>query len=451
MNNPEFFPIQSLTFDPDLQIRVKINEETLALYAEQMATEDDMKTFPPVEIFYDGVKHRLADGHHRRAAAEMAGHDKVWAIVKSGTRDDALWGAILGNGKQGFGLTKEDRRRAIFLAIKRFPDKSNRTIADAFGCNEKTIRIYRDSVAEFSATEPERRTGKDGKQYKSKKGTLSTTSAKRRLGITTSVDPPSAVQVPLAVEESDGDTYPEPPCPNKHIKFFPKTTLKRIPQESPRVLLVNLFEIFRKGFVEEMVVMAMGMLAEERSKDVTETILAQLNQTYGQDDSATPSELSHGADSGKVPADTLPEAVVVSLKSRRKVAEKYSCGVIFEPDPDDDYFDWITDEERAELKNLQAICPNRIVPSIHNFTIQNIPEHKPDQLINCLFALFKQNYRKKLLLHLAREMRKEDGEEWTQAIITELYHEYQDGSTTDHTSPQIVHITESVLEEFGNQ
>jgi len=91
---------------------------------------------------------------------------------------------------------------------------------------------------------------------------------------------PSTTPVPEPVDASS-DTYPEPPCPNKDVKYFPKTTLKLIPQESPRVLLVNLFEIFRKGFVEEMVIMAMDMLAEERGKDVVKTLLAQLNKKHG--------------------------------------------------------------------------------------------------------------------------------------------------------------------------
>ena len=82
-------------------------------------------------------------------------------------------------------------------------------------------------------------------------------------------------------EDTNDDTYPQPPCPNKDVKYFPKTTLKLIPQESPRVLLVNLFEIFRKGYVEEMVVMAMDMLAEERGRDAVKTLLAQLNKTHG--------------------------------------------------------------------------------------------------------------------------------------------------------------------------
>jgi transcriptional regulator with XRE-family HTH domain len=71
------------------------------------------------------------------------------------------------------------------------------------------------------------------------------------------------------------------PYPNKEVKYFPQTTLKLIPQESPHVLLVNLFEIFRKGFVEEMILMAMEMLLEERGKDTVKSILSQLNKKFG--------------------------------------------------------------------------------------------------------------------------------------------------------------------------
>jgi hypothetical protein len=69
--------------------------------------------------------------------------------------------------------------------------------------------------------------------------------------------------------------------PTKETKYFPKTTLKFIPQDSPHVLLVNLFEIFRKGFVEEMIPMAMDMLWEERGQDTVKNILTQLNRKFG--------------------------------------------------------------------------------------------------------------------------------------------------------------------------
>ncbi|HBT75686.1 MAG TPA: hypothetical protein DEB39_01900 [Planctomycetaceae bacterium] len=72
-----------------------------------------------------------------------------------------------------------------------------------------------------------------------------------------------------------------PAHPNKDVKFVPRTTLKLIPQDSPRVLLVNLFELFREGFVEDMVVMAVEMLLEERGKETVKSLLAELNKKYG--------------------------------------------------------------------------------------------------------------------------------------------------------------------------
>ncbi|MCL2349599.1 MAG: hypothetical protein FWC50_15220 [Planctomycetaceae bacterium] len=127
--------------------------------------------------------------------------------------------------------------------------------------------------------------------------------------------------------------------------------------------------------------------------------------------------------------DATPETVTVSLKSDPKVKETYCCGVKFEPDPGDDYFDWITDEQRAELKAIQDACPNRIVPQIHNFTIQNIPEHKPDQLINCLFFLFKPRYREKLAFALLRTMAEtETDREIAHNVVTTLFHEFQNCS-----------------------
>ena len=326
-NEAKFFPIQSLTFDPELQVRIKINKEAIADYAEQMTTEDEMKLFPPVEIVYDGMTYWLADGHHRRAAAEMAGHNKVWAVIKSGTRADALWGAILGNGKQGFGLTRADKQRAIALAITQWPDKSNSTLADAIGCGETTIRRYREQYSGPPNGEPETRKGKDGKSYPAKQ----------------------------------------------------KATTKK-------------------------------------------TTTSLFGAPPGANDSETDSTSKQVAKKG---AKSKQETVTVTLKSSPKVKDQYSCGVKFEPDPDDDFFDWISEEERAELNEIRKTCPNRVVPQIHNFTIQNIPEHKPDQLLACLFSLFKVGYRKKLLYGLARKMLNEDSKELAIEIITTLYHEFQ--------------------------
>ena len=123
--------------------------------------------------------------------------------------------------------------------------------------------------------------------------------------------------------------------------------------------------------------------------------------------------------------DTGSETISVTLKSSPKVKETYCCGVKFEPDPGDDYFDWITEAERKELYAMRKTNPNRLVPWIHNFTIQNIPEHKPDQLLACLFSLFKVHYREKLAYGLLRTMFNEDSKELALTIVTNLMSEFQ--------------------------
>ena len=318
---------------------MKINEETISLYAEQMATEEEMKKFPAVEIYYDGTKYWLADGHHRRAAAEKAGHNKVWAVVKSGTRNDALWGAILGNGKQGFGLTKKDRNRAILLSVERFPDKSNRVIAEALGCSEQSVRRHRPekSTAPNGAVENPRRTGKDGKSRPAKRTTAKTN--------TSASSTTKAASKKATAQEHTKDSTPSTPI--------------------------------KTGAVE------------------TE------------------------------PAAERPTVIAPGWKGVKE-QQTYSCGVRFEPDPEDDFFDWITREEREQLREDQKSSPAlRLVPLIRNYTIQSIPEHDPQYLISCLFSLFQPLYHEKLLYALARKMIAKGATETVQKFLATLTDECQ--------------------------
>lgn len=280
METAQFFNIQDLTFDPELQIRVKIDDERIAQYAECMATEEDMKTFPPVEIFYDGVKYWLADGHHRRAAAEMAGHSRIWAVIKSGTHDDALWAAIVGNGKQGFGLTKADRKRAIRLAITRWPDRSNVMLAEAIGCSDMTIKRHRDAISTSTNVEVEMRVGKDGK---SRPVTQKSKTQKR---VETSPDP----KIEESSDVSTSDTTSEPTTeqqsqfrpgslPTK--KYVGETQLKPIPRDRPDILVANLLTFFPDEFVPNTAREIFRMLHEQEGKKVTKPLAVELYKKYG--------------------------------------------------------------------------------------------------------------------------------------------------------------------------
>jgi hypothetical protein len=282
-NEPELFPIQSLAFDPELQIRVEINEETIASYAEQMGSVEEMKKFPPVEVYYDGTKYWLADGHHRRAAAEMAGHDKVWAIIKSGTHADAIWAAILGNGKQGFGLTRADRNRATILAITYWPDKSNPVIADAVGCSRDTVRRLRESVSVSANASTETRTGKDGKQYKAKKTKKSSSTgskANKQKDESETSETSTTVTSESTEQPSEQESQFRPgSLPTK--KYVGETQLKPIPRDRPDILVANLIAFFPEEFVMNTAFEVFKMMYNRKGKSFIKPFALEIHKTYG--------------------------------------------------------------------------------------------------------------------------------------------------------------------------
>ena len=139
-------------------------------YAERMVEGDK---FPPIVVFREGDELHVADGFHRIAAAEKNDFKDIEAEIHEGTRLDALWYALGANRQHGHRLSSRDKRCAILRAVKEFPDKGNRAIADHIGVSESYVRKV------IGAECPEVRTGahvtgKDGKSYPAKKPKAST-------------------------------------------------------------------------------------------------------------------------------------------------------------------------------------------------------------------------------------------------------------------------------------
>lgn len=129
--------------------------------------------------------------------------------------------------------------------------------------------------------------------------------------------------------------------------------------------------------------------------------------------------------SGKKTTKKAQQAEPFVLPSRKKLKDKFCCGVEFKPDPGDTFYDWITDEERNAFQKIQKQCPSPIFPQIRNITIQNIPEHKAEPLVDCLFSLFSPLYRKKLAFALLREMFQElEERESALSVVETLQQEF---------------------------
>lgn len=242
-NNPTFFPIANLTFDPELQLRTTANADTVARYAEVLETLDDLKKFPPVDIFFDGEHYRISDGYLRYAAARLMGHTCVWAVVHRGTLKEALWAGIAANSKHGLARTPADRRRAIELAIKNWPERSNRMIAEAVGCSEKTISRIREELVDSSEIARfEKRLGRDGKMHPA-----------RRHGVD---------DIPSNSFSGFNSKTPviAPSVEKTNISSLPKgdrITLKHVSTTNPKALTDCLFAFFtndfRDGLISELI------------------------------------------------------------------------------------------------------------------------------------------------------------------------------------------------------
>jgi len=136
-----------------------------------METEEDVKKFPPLVVYFDGCRYWLADGHHRYWAIRRRGFKKVLVKVIDGTHDEAVLAAVKLNSKNGLRFNDGDWEKIIPLVTgkEQWSNWTNRRLAEELGCSEITIRRYRpeDSVATGVATE--KRQGKDGKMYRVRK------------------------------------------------------------------------------------------------------------------------------------------------------------------------------------------------------------------------------------------------------------------------------------------
>ncbi len=92
-------------------------------------------------VFYDGTYFWLCDGFHRAEAANGAGLTEIAAIVKQGTRRDAVLYSVGANAKHGLRRTNADKRRAVMTLLEDsdWSHWSDREIARHCQVDHKTV------------------------------------------------------------------------------------------------------------------------------------------------------------------------------------------------------------------------------------------------------------------------------------------------------------------------
>jgi hypothetical protein len=135
--------VSQIRRDGGTQSRVKIDESTVAEYAEAMA--DPATVFPPVVVYHDGTDYWLADGFHRVAAWEWIGRSDIPVDIRKGDRRRAILHSVAANAANGLRRTNEDKRRAV-LTLLEDPEWSQWPQ----GKIAETCRVSRESVNRVS-------------------------------------------------------------------------------------------------------------------------------------------------------------------------------------------------------------------------------------------------------------------------------------------------------------
>lgn len=118
---PFAFALDDLVLDPRYQCRVKIDDETVASYAEAML-DPEARPFPPITVFDVGGDARrlcVVDGWHRVAAARRAGLTTIMGELEVGVshRDAVIYSAKV-NSTHGLPRSRADKRRAVCMLLR---------------------------------------------------------------------------------------------------------------------------------------------------------------------------------------------------------------------------------------------------------------------------------------------------------------------------------------------
>lgn len=163
-----YVKIDDLKTHPDLQVRVRMNEEMIEDLAE--IYRQDMDDVEPVDVFQLDDDVYLIDGHHRFEAAKRAGLDKipVW-IVEPESFTEAIQMAMVANSTNPTPLSRQDIRRAVEILLKYDPSRSIENICAILSRSKSTIYQYVRELSDAGKLElPKTRKGKDGKERPTK-------------------------------------------------------------------------------------------------------------------------------------------------------------------------------------------------------------------------------------------------------------------------------------------
>ena len=157
--------LSEIVTDAGTQVRAGLSEATVSDYAEALA---DGAKFPPVVVFYDGSRYIAADGFHRVHAAIRNSATQIECDVRKGGKGEALKFALGCNAHHGLRRTNADKRHAVELAVREFPNVSTVAIARMCLVGDELVAEIRKAQPTDSGrlAPPPARIGLDGRERK---------------------------------------------------------------------------------------------------------------------------------------------------------------------------------------------------------------------------------------------------------------------------------------------
>ena len=142
--------LEKLIIDAGTDVRSEISEATVEEYGQSARAKDKL---PPLTVYdtKDGLL--LADGFHRYFGFERQGIKEYECDVIKGTREDAIKFALGCNTKHGLRRSNADKRHAVLIALKEFPQLSSRAIATLCLVSNMLVDEIRKEVEEKTERE----------------------------------------------------------------------------------------------------------------------------------------------------------------------------------------------------------------------------------------------------------------------------------------------------------
>lgn len=146
-------PLDKIRIDCDTQSRASLNHEVVREYAEEML---EGKSFPPVDVFFDGKFYFLCDGFHRYHAKSKLGHKEIECNIHNGTLRDAIYNSAGKNDDHGLRRTNADKRKIVttFLNDPEWSEMTYREIASVCKVSHQFVSKVHEEMGNVKKEKP---------------------------------------------------------------------------------------------------------------------------------------------------------------------------------------------------------------------------------------------------------------------------------------------------------